>query len=77
MTLTRLDLFNKLAADGMLQQLSDRGIISKKMHEYFKYYREVQACMLKSTLNNAVNKAAEKLNVSERTIWRAVKTIRK
>lgn len=69
-------MFDKLTEYGMLQQLTDRGIISKKMHEYFKYYREVQFMHINCTLNTAVLKVAVKFKVDERTIWRALKVIR-
>ncbi len=70
------EILTKLYNDGTLQYLVDHKIIAKKMHNYFRYYREVQFLMLNYTLNDAVLKAADKLGISERTVWRALKTIR-
>ena len=76
MLLTKYELLCKLENEGILQQLSDKKILSKKMHDYFRYYREVQFLLLNHMLNDAVLKASEKLKVSERTIWRALKVVR-
>jgi hypothetical protein len=75
-TLNKGELLQKLEEEGMLQPLIDKKIIGKKMHDYLKYYREVQFLLLNHTLNDAVMIACAKLEVSERTVWRTLKLLR-
>lgn len=74
--LTTYELLVKLDIAGMLDELTSRGIVNKKIHTYYKYYREIQFLQVNFTLNDAVMKGAGKLNVSERTLWRALKALK-
>lgn len=76
--MTVADLMDKLADSGDLDLLRDSGLVSWKAYLYRDIFREYQKrIILGESKMVAIDEAGERFKVSQRTVFYAVKTMRR
>jgi hypothetical protein len=73
-----IEVLNDLEANGTLKVLVRNGVIPAKIVFYREVYMQVEAYIIINQCNIglAVSEVAEKLNIHERTVHRAIKTMK-
>jgi hypothetical protein len=75
--MTNLQLFQELFMQGFLDPLKNRGFLNNKIYKHYKYYLHFEKINKSNNINRSVLLTAEKFDVNERTVWRAIKTFNK